>query len=145
MRIVTYPYPTADLNFDCYVDLSDLCLFSQHWLESPCIAADACGHADLLDDAVEKMFGRVAVPGRSGPDEQRVRGGDVRAPSRQGNRLRLAVDVHADLPPVVYAGQHHALVWDNLLEGSGELQRLVMDREGPAVESHAQRPAGRLF
>ena len=49
---MTYPYPTADLNFDCYVDLSDLCLFSQHWLESPCIAADACGHADLLDDGI---------------------------------------------------------------------------------------------
>ena len=45
-------FPIADLNFDCYVNLSDLSIFVDNWLNTPCLAPDACGGADIVNNNV---------------------------------------------------------------------------------------------
>jgi len=48
---VNNPYPLADLDYDCNVDISDLAIFADNWLVTPCIAPDACGGADFIDNS----------------------------------------------------------------------------------------------
>lgn len=42
-----HPYPDADINKNCYVDMYDLALFAQRWTESGCGTPDYCGGTDL--------------------------------------------------------------------------------------------------
>lgn len=44
---VNYPYPTGDLNQDCYVNWADLSVFALHWLDSGCGEPDWCGTTDI--------------------------------------------------------------------------------------------------
>ena len=50
-----HPYPTGDLNTDCYVDLDDLDVFAGQWLSSGCVAPDWCEGADISQDANVKF------------------------------------------------------------------------------------------
>lgn len=44
---VLHQYPQADIDKNCFVDMHDLALFAQHWLQLPCAADDYCSGADL--------------------------------------------------------------------------------------------------
>lgn len=45
-----HPYPTGDLDYDCYVSWFDLDIFTVHWLESYCSTPECCDSADLNKD-----------------------------------------------------------------------------------------------
>jgi len=42
-----HPYPTGDLDKDCYVNWADFGVFASHWLDSGCASPDWCEGADL--------------------------------------------------------------------------------------------------
>jgi len=46
-----HPYPTGDLNQNCYVNWEDFSLFAGQWLASGCGDPDWCGGADLTQDS----------------------------------------------------------------------------------------------
>jgi len=50
-----HPYPTGDLNQDCYVDFKDVDVFAGQWLASGCVTPDWCEGADLSADGSVKF------------------------------------------------------------------------------------------
>jgi len=49
---VNHPYPSGDLDYNCYVNMYDCGILSTHWLEVACGGPNCCGGADLNEDSI---------------------------------------------------------------------------------------------
>ena len=59
---VNHPFPVGDLDYDCDVNTPDLRILAAHWLDNPCLAPDACGGADIIDNNIVDLadYARLA-------------------------------------------------------------------------------------